>query len=93
MGMGIEGERKIIVSSVSPFFLKTLMEVALEELLTKQEVAEILKVGVKTVDYFISVREIPFVRLRKRCIRFKKSRVEEYLNENEEGGAHDSSID
>jgi excisionase family DNA binding protein len=50
---------------------------------TRFELAELLRVSVRTVDRMIAAGEIPVRRVRGRAVRFLRSDVEQYLN----GGA------
>jgi excisionase family DNA binding protein len=54
-----------------------------EEYLTRREVAELLKVPVKTVDYWIATKEIPYSRPAGRTVRFIRSRIEEHMRSRE----------
>lgn len=47
---------------------------------TRLELAELLRVSVRTVDRMIAAREIPVRRVRGRAVRFLRSDVERYLN-------------
>jgi len=40
------------------------------QLINKRQLAEAMKVSIRTVDNWISSKRIPFVRLSARCIRF-----------------------
>ena len=52
-------------------------------LLTKTEVADILKCHVKTVKYYVSTRQIPFVMIGNEAM-FKLDSIEHWLNEREQ---------
>ena len=57
-----------------------LPEISDEKLLNEKEVAKILGVSVKMIQTMrYSKGGIPFVRLSKRCIRYKRSDVEAYI--------------
>lgn len=47
-----------------------------QSLLTKQEIAERLGVGVRAVDGMVRAKRIPFIRLGHRTLRFNWSEVE-----------------
>jgi len=51
----------------------------MHELLTKQEVAAMLKVNVRTVDRMCRRRELPSIRVGERYIRIPKRAISEYL--------------
>ena len=55
-----------------------------EEILTKDEVAEWLKITLKTMDYFVTVKEIPFIRLSQRIIRFRRSDILDWIKQKRE---------
>ncbi len=48
--------------------------------LTRLELAELLRVTVRTVDRMIAAGEIPVRRVRGRAVRFLRSDVDRYLN-------------
>lgn len=52
-------------------------------LLTKTEVADILKCHVKTIKYYVSTRQIPFIMIGKEAM-FKLDSIEHWLNEREQ---------
>jgi excisionase family DNA binding protein len=54
-----------------------------EEVLTRPEAADFLRVPQRTVDYLVAVRELPYTRVGKRRVVFLRSRLIEYLKENE----------
>jgi excisionase family DNA binding protein len=51
------------------------------ELLTKKQTAFYLQVSERTVDNLMSRRQLPFIRLGNRLIRFPKSAVKARLKE------------
>jgi len=55
----------------------------MDEVLTKQEAAEFLKIPVRTIDYLVSTDQIPFSRLGKRAVRFYRARLIEWIRERE----------
>jgi excisionase family DNA binding protein len=55
----------------------------MEEILKRSEVAEMLKMPLRTVDYLVSTNQIPFSRLGKRSVRFSRTRLEEWFAERE----------
>ena len=55
----------------------------MDNILTKEEAAEKLKVSTRTLDYLIGSNQIPFSRVGKRAVRFLESRLESWLLERE----------
>jgi excisionase family DNA binding protein len=53
------------------------------EILRRKEVAEMLKIPVRTIDYLVQTGQIPFSRLGKRSVRFDKARLQEWFAERE----------
>jgi excisionase family DNA binding protein len=49
------------------------------ELSTKQEVANVLRVSLRTLDSWIASHRIPFYRFSARCIRFDLDEVRQAL--------------
>ena len=56
-------------------------------ILTKQETADFLKISLRTLDYLISVREIPYTKTSKRAVRFHRDRVLQWFAEREQSQA------
>jgi excisionase family DNA binding protein len=52
-----------------------------ERLLTINEVSELTGLTVGTLYHFVSQKRIPVVRFSKRCIRFRLSSLERWLEE------------
>lgn len=50
-----------------------------DELLTYRDVAALLGVRLGTIYSMVSRRQIPFVRVGRRLVRFSKRRVEQWL--------------
>jgi len=50
------------------------------ELLTPEEVARIIKIGKRTLYYWIEKNFIPHIRINRKTIRFRAQDVEEFLN-------------
>jgi len=48
-------------------------------LLTAAEVARLTGFAVGTIYHLVSQRRIPFVRISLRCVRFRRSDIEEWL--------------
>ena len=55
----------------------------MEEVLTRQEAASYLRIPLGTLDYLTASMQIPYCRIGKRNIRFRKSRLDEYLSAHE----------
>ena len=51
--------------------------------LTRKDVSEMLQMPVRTIDYFVSTGQIPFSRLGKRSVRFRKDRLMAWFDERE----------
>ena len=54
-----------------------------QEILTRSEVAAMLKLTVRTVDYLVSTNQIPFSRLGKRSVRFDRGRITGWFRDRE----------
>lgn len=52
----------------------------MERLLNKKEVAQVFGVTVKAVDKWGSSRQLPFIRLSRRCVRFRPIEIKHYLD-------------
>jgi excisionase family DNA binding protein len=50
-----------------------------DKLLTIKEVSELTGLAVGTLYHFVSQKRIPVVRLSKRCIRFRKSDLSDWI--------------
>lgn len=50
--------------------------------LTKQQVARYLNVSVRTVDSLMRARKLPFIKLTRKLVRFRRQDVDEYLARN-----------
>lgn len=64
--------------------MATQLTDANQALLTKVELATALKVSTRTVQSYVDERRIPFLKLSKRCLRF---RLGDVLAKFEQGGA------
>jgi len=51
----------------------------MSNIMTRKEVAEFLKMPLRTVDYLTQTGQIPFSRLGKRSVRFDKGRLAEWF--------------
>jgi excisionase family DNA binding protein len=54
-----------------------------DEILTRGEAADLLKLPKRTLDYLVGTGQIPFARIGKRSVRFTRSRLMEWLGERE----------
>lgn len=59
----------------------TCLSITNDRLLAINEVSELTGLTVGTLYHFVSQRRIPVVRLSKRCIRFRLSSLERWLDE------------
>ena len=50
-------------------------------LLTRQQVSELFQLPLSSLDYLVSTKQIPFYRVSKRNIRFRKSDLLVWLGE------------
>ena len=55
----------------------------MDEILTRNEVADFLKIPKRTIDYLVSTQQIPFFRVGKRGVRFSRERLMEWSRERE----------
>jgi excisionase family DNA binding protein len=53
------------------------------DVLTKSDVAELLQVSKRSLDYWVAAREIPHKRIGPRSVRFRKDTILEWLEEGE----------
>jgi excisionase family DNA binding protein len=51
----------------------------MEALLTIREVSELTNLSIGTLYHWISEGRIPVVRFSKRCVRFRKNDIEEWI--------------
>lgn len=56
----------------------------MDEILTTRQAAEFLQFSEKTIRYFVATGQIPFSRVGKRYVRFRRSRLEKWLQERED---------
>jgi excisionase family DNA binding protein len=54
-----------------------------DEILTRSEAAELLKLPLRTLDYLVATGQIPFTRIGKRSVRFSRARLMEWFRERE----------
>lgn len=54
-----------------------------DEILTRKEAAEMLKLPKRTLDYLVGTGQVPFSRVGKRSVRFRRLRLMEWLKERE----------
>jgi excisionase family DNA binding protein len=54
-----------------------------DEILTRGEAADLLKLPKRTLDYLVGTGQIPFARIGKRSVRFTRKRLLEWLVERE----------
>ena len=58
-------------------------ELKTERLLTRRELAEYLSVSENSVDRYVKYDRLPFIRLGKRSIRFRRGSVDLWIEERE----------
>jgi excisionase family DNA binding protein len=51
------------------------------EILTPDEVAEFLRVSRRKINYLVAAKALPFVRIGRRVVRFKRHAVTKWLQE------------
>jgi excisionase family DNA binding protein len=54
-----------------------------DEILTRGEAADLLKLPRRTLDYLVGTGQIPYAQIGKRSVRFTRSRLLEWLAERE----------
>jgi excisionase family DNA binding protein len=54
-----------------------------DEVLTRSEAADMLKLPQRTLDYLVSTRQIPYSRLGQKSVRFRQSRLLRWMDERE----------
>ena len=55
----------------------------MNDYLTRQDVSDLFKLPLRTIDYLVSTGQIPASRLGKRMVRFSKKRLEKWFEERE----------
>ncbi|NIO22077.1 MAG: helix-turn-helix domain-containing protein, partial [Candidatus Aenigmarchaeota archaeon] len=50
-----------------------------ERYLTRSEVEQLLKVSRKTLSYYLATKQIPFLRISPRKVRFNEKAIEDWL--------------
>ena len=55
------------------------------ELLTKEQAAAMMSISVRTLDRLVSKNVVPHVRFGKRCVRFPRKALREWLDARTEG--------
>jgi len=53
------------------------------QILTRQQVAEYLALPVRTVDYYVQTKQIPYSLIGKRNVRFDKDKIDEWFKSRE----------
>lgn len=54
-----------------------------DEILTRKEAADLLKLPLRTLDYLVATSQIPYTRIGKRSVRFSRTRLMEWFRERE----------
>ena len=55
----------------------------MDEIMTRQEVAQEFKLTLRTIDNLVATGQIPFSRVGKRSVRFDRNRLREWFRERE----------
>ena len=53
------------------------------DLLTREDISGMLKVPIRTIDYWVQTDQIPFNRLGKRLVRFDGDKIDAWLQDRE----------
>jgi excisionase family DNA binding protein len=53
----------------------------MEELLTVEDVSKILKISISSLYRLVHLRQIPFIKVTNRCLRFSNSAIEKWIEE------------
>jgi excisionase family DNA binding protein len=62
-----------------------------EEMITSKEVARILKISLRRIQWMAQVGKLPCYRLSPRIIRFSRKEIEEFLLKNRHPHIEDAS--
>jgi excisionase family DNA binding protein len=54
-----------------------------QDIMNKPEAARMLGVSIRTLDYLVFTKQVPFIRFGKRALRFSRDRLTEWLKERE----------
>jgi excisionase family DNA binding protein len=65
----------------------------MEKLLNKKEVAAIFGVTVKAIDKWMAQKKIPYYPLSRKCVRFRASDLEPYIQQHKEHADPDNTPD
>jgi hypothetical protein len=52
----------------------------MEKLMDKKDVARAFGVTVKAVDKWVSEKKIPYIKISAKCVRFRPTAIQGYLN-------------
>jgi len=58
------------------------------DLMTRKEVAEYFGMSIRTIDYLVASKQLPFFRIGPRLIRFSKTKIKEHLERLENKVSH-----
>ena len=86
-----EEQCKEVDSKLGIFFgpyLQLALQRAKEKLkmsdyLTRKEVADLFKLPIRTLDYLVASKQLPFSRIGKRNVRFSRARLEKWFESRE----------
>lgn len=65
----------------------------MEKLLNKKEVAAIFGVTVKAIDKWMAQKKIPYYPLSRKCVRFRASDLEPYIQQHKEHADPGNALD
>ena len=54
-----------------------------QDIMNKPEAARMLGVSIRTLDYLVFTKQVPFIRFGKRALRFSRDRLMDWLKERE----------
>jgi excisionase family DNA binding protein len=54
-----------------------------QDIMNKPEAARMLAVSIRTLDYLVFTKQVPFIRFGKRALRFSRDRLMDWLKERE----------
>lgn len=54
-----------------------------QDIMNKPEAARMLGVSIRTLDYLVFTKQVPFISFGKRALRFSKNRLGHWLKERE----------
>lgn len=55
----------------------------MSDYLTRKEVCDLLKLPLRTLDYLVASKQIPYSRISKRNVRFSRAQIDRWFLERE----------